>query len=402
MTLAAKDVPATQAIGPHHPAILVLLGAYWPGHEATGPNQSFVALCRDLAQDFAFKVVARDRPFGPGPAIAPNGRWVDQGFAQARYCPVSRLGAAGLGEILRTTPHDMLMLNGFFDREFTMPSLLLRRLGRIPRRPTILSTRGEFAEGALGLKRGRKWAYLGLARRLGLHRDVWLHATGPREAEDIRRAYPSSRGVLVAPNVRLLGALPAPRETGARLGPLRLAFLGRIARVKNLDVALRVLGTVRSPVAFDIFGPVGEAGYWQECQEIIATLPANVRVTHKGEIANAVVPATLAGYDLFFLPTRGENFGHAIFDALEAGVPVLISDQTPFQGLEREGTGWSLPLAEPGRFAEAIERVAAMSGEERLRMKAAARRLAERMIEESDAVTRNRAMLATVLAGASI
>ncbi len=383
--------------------MLVLLGAYWPGHDATGPNQSFRALATALGHDFAFKVVARDRPFGSDRALATAGEWVEGGHAQFRYCGVSSVsGARGLGDIVRTTPHDMLMMNGFFDREFTLPALMLRRLGRIPRRPVILSTRGEFAGGALGIKGGRKRAYLALARRLGLHRDVWLHATGPGEAEDIRRVYPFSRGVLVAPNVRRLGPLPAPPEPRAGTSPLRLAFLGRIARVKNLDYALRVLGEVRSPVSFDIFGPVGEAGYWQECRAAIARLPSNVTVTHKGVIANEDVPATLASYDALFLPTKGENFGHAIFDALEAGVPVLISDRTSFQDLERHGAGWSLPLADPSRFAQVIEEVAAMSEADRQRMRAAARRLAERTIEEGGAVARNREMLATVLAASSI
>ncbi len=153
---------------------------------------------------------------------------------------------------------------------------------------------------------------------------------------------------------------------------------------------------------FDIFGPIQEADYWQACQRIIAKgLPENVRVTYKGEIANAVVPATLAGYDLFFLPTRGENFGHAIFDALEAGVPALISDQTPFCDLERHGAGWTLPLDEPERFVAAIDAVHRMAPDEFNRMRGAARFLAERTIEDSDAVAQNIAMLSTALSSTS-
>ena len=80
------------------------------------------------------------------------------------------------------------------------------------------------------------------------------------------------------------------------------------------------------------------------------------------------MPATLAGYDLFLLPTRGENFGHAIFDALEVGLPVLISDQTPWRDLERIGAGWSLPLADPDRFAATIDRLATLEPSERDRV----------------------------------
>ena len=34
-------------------------------------------------------------------------------------------------------------------------------------------------------------------------------------------------------------------------------------------------------------------------------------------------------YDLLFLPTKGENFGHVILESMSAGTPVLISDTTP-------------------------------------------------------------------------
>ena len=36
-------------------------------------------------------------------------------------------------------------------------------------------------------------------------------------------------------------------------------------------------------------------------------------------------------FDLFTFPTRGENFGHVIPEALSAGTPIILSDQTPWQ-----------------------------------------------------------------------
>jgi glycosyltransferase involved in cell wall biosynthesis len=311
---------------------------------------------------------------------------------------MGRFGPEGFRQLLCTTPHDVLWLNSFFCREFTTPALLLRRLGLIPRKPTLVSPRGELAPGALGLKSVRKRAFLALAPNLGLYSDVWLHATGEVELDDIRRAMPSSRGILLAPNVRALPALPA-HEPGGRGGDrvARLAFLGRISRVKNLHYALDVLRSVRAPVVFDIYGPPSEADYWSECARIIADLPDNVSVSHRGAISNSSVPATLARYDLFFLPTLGENFGHAIFEALASGVPALISDRTPWKALEQRQAGWSLPLAEPQRFAAAIESLAAMSEEQRLRLRQGARRVAAEMATETTAIARNREMFHMLL-----
>jgi glycosyltransferase involved in cell wall biosynthesis len=316
---------------------------------------------------------------------------MQKGPAQIYWCRTSRFGPEGFRELLCTTPHDILMLSSMFDREFTIPALVLRKLGRIPRRPTLLSPRGEFSEGSLGLKSGRKRGYIAFARRLGLLSDVWLHATGPNELEDIRRSFPWSRGVLLAPNVRRLPDLPTYEESGrAENGVTRLVFLGRIARVKNLDYALRVLHSVRSRVAFHIYGPVSDPDYWRECEGIISQLPENITVSYEGPVSNSCVPVTLARYDLFFLPTRGENFGHAIFEAFASGLPGVISDRTPWQELEIHEAGWNLSLDQPQRFGEAIESFAQMGPEDRRRLRRGARRLVETMVAGSDAVARNR------------
>jgi glycosyltransferase involved in cell wall biosynthesis len=313
---------------------------------------------------------------------------------------VFALGAKDLSEILRSTPHDVLMMNGFFDREFTIPALFLRWMGRVPRKPTILSTRGEFGEGAIGLKSSRKTAYLGLARRLGLLSDVWLHATSSQEASDVHRGFPWCRDILVAPNISRLSEFRSPRSGGG--GGIRLLFLGRITRVKNLHFALEALRNVRTSVRFDIIGPVNDAGYWQECKRIVAMLPTHITVRQLGPISNADVSQTMRGYDLLFLPTAGENFGHSIFEALSSGVPVLISDQTPWHDLEKKDAGWDLPLDDTQRFSRAIDSFSKLDFAARVHLARGARALAEKWVKESDAVDRNRAMLRQALGRTAI
>ena len=412
---------------PARPVVLVLLGAFWPGNEASGPNQSFKALASALGDEFEFRLLARDRPF-PGSAGCPacpfhrdkiasrarelrltgglesprsregtNAAWIDLGFAQARYCQISRTGATGLRRILQDTPHDLLWMNGFFDREFTLPALLLRRLGLVPPTTALLSPRGEFGAGALGLKSVRKQFFLKLVRASGALRGEALHATSAIEAAEIAAGTGADK-ILTAPNIR--GLVSAPPFVPPASPALRIAFVGRISPVKQLDYALDVLGQVRSPVEFRIFGPVQDAGYWQLCQRKIAALPAHIRAIWQGKTSNEAVLCAMAQTDLFFLPTAGENFGHAIFEALSCGVPVLVSDTTPWRGLAQAQAGWDLPLAEKGRFAAVIEDFAGQPQAARGLLRRGARAKAEQSVRDSGAIEASRAMLRALLAKA--
>jgi len=127
--------------------------------------------------------------------------------------------------------------------------------------------------------------------------------------------------------------------------------------MKNLDFALRVLKTVNSPLTFTIYGPKEDEAYWRTCEAMVADLPENIQVDYRGAVLPEQVRGVLRAHDVFFLPTRGENYGHVIHEALAAGLPVLLSDQTPWGDVVDAGVGWTLPLNDPAAFARVIEDV---------------------------------------------
>jgi len=98
----------------------------------------------------------------------------------------------------------------------------------------------------------------------------------------------------------------------------------------------------------------------------------------------------LAAAHLMFLPTRGENFGHAIIEALRSGCPVLISDQTPWRGLEDDRAGWILPLDEAERFRAVVQQVIDMPEADWAEWSAGARRFGERFACDPAHVEANR------------
>ena len=365
---------------PVKPRILILIGAFWPGHESAGPNLSIKAMCEALGDEFDFLLVARDRPFRASEPMIPNDAWHDLGWAKIHYLTVGRSGAEGLSALLRDTPHDVLFSNGFFDREFTIPALLARRFGRVPRTPAIIAPRGEFSAGALELKGARKALYQALTRALGLTNQITFHVTSAAEEADIRAAFPRNAVARIS-NVRPLFPLPAYRPGT----PFRAVFLGRISPVKGLDVALEALALVTRRVDFTIYGPISDAAHWARCQALIAALPANVTAHHAGELSNDAVPAAMAAQDVLLLPSRSENFGHAIFEALAAGTPVVIGDKTPWRGLADAQAGFDIALPDAAAVAATIDRLATMPAQDYAAWRHGARARAETFVATSTA-----------------
>jgi glycosyltransferase involved in cell wall biosynthesis len=181
-----------------------------------------------------------------------------------------------------------------------------------------------------------------------------------------------------------------PRAPGE---PLRIVFLSRISLIKNLDFALNVLKQVRIPAVFDIYGQADDQAYWTYCQSLIADMPSHISVRYHGSIDHHDVPATLTRYDLFFLPTRGENYGHAIVESFAAGTPVLISDATPWRNLVEREVGWDLPLGNREAFAGCIDRLSEFSAEEYALYRAKSLAFFKTQVGNRRAVEENKSLL---------
>jgi glycosyltransferase involved in cell wall biosynthesis len=238
----------------------------------------------------------------------------------------------------------------------------------------ILAPRGEFANGAIAIKPFRKKVYIGLINNLRLLEGITLQASTDYEKNDIERhlhkgSLSSTSAAMVACDLsdqeesELRERTREPKSPGI----LKLIFLARISRNKNLEGALQILETLSAQVTFSIYGPITDAAYWASCQERINKMPANISVQYGGMLKHEQVRDMFYEHHLLFLPTLGENYGHVIGEALLAGCPVLISDKTPWRNLEAAGVGADVPLTEPDKFRKWIEKFLAMGNEEYLK-----------------------------------
>ena len=156
---------------------------------------------------------------------------------------------------------------------------------------------------------------------------------------------------------------------------------------------------VSGNTVFHIYGPIEDIDYWEECKELTAKVPANVQVEYIGPKKYEDVQNVMMQYDLFFLPTLGENFGHVILEAFSAGCPVLISDQTPWRNLRNIHAGWDIPLSEQETFINIIEMCTKMDDEQFSKWRKGALNYATSILNNADILEDNRNLFYSALKG---
>lgn len=267
-------------------------------------------------------------------------------------------------EITRISP-DISYINGIFSPGFVLLPLFSFKLLR-KSTMLVVAPRGMLQEGALQGKWFKKAVYLWLFKALGLHKGVRWHATDSQEFNDIQSQFGLRSNVVLAilaldtPSIKIPTVKMLPKSKGTTI---KLIYLSLIAQKKNLLFLLQVLQQVSHiKIQLDVYGPVKDVEYWLLCQQEAKKLPNNVIFSYCGLADPDQVIETIQKYHFFILPTHGENFGHAIYEALLAGRPVMISDKTPWKDMEAKKGGWIFSL-QGSEIKQVIENAANMDEE---------------------------------------
>lgn len=375
--------------------ILTFTLFYTPGYQAGGAIVSISNLVASLGNEISFRIVTTDRDINdvrPYPGVSGD-IWFSQGKAKVRYLARSTITLRSLSAIADEVGPDIVYLNSFFDRRFTLRWLLARKLRCVSACRLILAPRGELSRGALSLKSMRKRLYIAFLRGAGFLNDVEWHASTTIEANEIKRALRlrEHASVHVATDLNFIPdeqniGVWRPREPDA---PLRVCFLSRISPKKNLLGAIRALAKMKKPAHLTVHGPKEDADYWTECEHAARSLPKHIGFSYGGTINRHDVYQSLSRYDVFFLPTLGENFGHVIAEALSVGLPIVISDTTPWRGLVEKGLGYDGPLDE-GTFAHELDKIATLGPGHQEAMRTRCRQFARMVLTDPSAVEQNR------------
>jgi glycosyltransferase involved in cell wall biosynthesis len=330
--------------------LLIFCDWYAPAFKAGGPIRSIVNLVERFKSQYDIYVFTADRDINEKKSFKNiiADRWIQQEGYHIWYYSPGTMSYKKVKNVISEINPDRIYLNSMFSN-MIKPIMAAYATGKI-----IIAPRGMLRSSALAVKPIKKFLYLWFLRTMGIDRHLGFHSTGEDETKDIRRFFPVAKSIVLAPNLPVAvndHLTPIEKPTGQ----LHIVFVGRLHPIKKLDFLLEALAKAKGDIKLDIVATREDKEYWKQCKKMIARLQFRFEITTYLDLPHHKIKPLLEKAHLFALPTEGENFGHAIFEALAVGCPVLISDQTPWVGLRSKKAGVELPLADQSRFTEVIQ-----------------------------------------------
>ena len=378
---------------PNKPQVLTFIDWFAPGFQAGGPVRSLVNLVDHLKDDVHFRVVTRNTDYQseePYSGIQPNTWTKFSENCEVMYLSQENIKGREIAKIIKDTPHHALYINGIYSYYFSiLPLYYSRKRGE----KRILAPRGMLASTAIAIKSYKKMSYLSIGRSLGLFKNTLFHATSQGEVSDIKKTLGEKVDIKMAPNLpQKLELKEEPKSKPKEQDKLALVSIARIAPEKNLRFLFEILPEVRcGSIHLDIYGPVYDQAYWDECDSLIEKFPGTIQCEHFGSVDREEITRVLASADFLVMPTLGENYGHAIVESWGAGTPVIISDRTPWKNLKDQKLGADLQLDGPP-WIEALMDFCKMDEPEYQQYSRACRQEYLRLAGDQESIESNRAL----------
>lgn len=343
--------------------VLIITSYYLPGVKGGGPIQSIKNLVDILDDKVQFKILTQDRDIGDRESYKniETNKWNKTKNGHIYYCYFKKFISPNFFyKFLKKVKCDYIYLNSFFSK-YSIIIVLLKKLGLLEEKKIILAPRGEFSPKALNLKKYKKLVYIRLTQLLNLYNSIIFHATNMEEKQYIERYFKNQK-YRIASNLKKLESIENMSQKNKN--ELSLCFLSRISPKKNLKYILELLLEVDyEGIKLDIYGPIEDKNYWEECSSLILKL-RKVKVTYQGIIENENVKKIFSSYNFFIFPTLGENYGHVIIESLLAGTPLILSSETPWHNLDKDGIGYEIELSNREKWLNKLKEIYSLENKE--------------------------------------
>lgn len=341
---------------------MLFIRGYLPGKQYGGPTTSVYNFTEMMGDDFDLRVVCMDHDLNQKERYSGIRKgWNRVGKAKVFYISQKQNNYKFVGTMIKRFSPDLIYASSVMEIEFNFVMFQVARKNKIP---VILVPRGDLCDWSIQLKAWKKLPFLKLMKSIGYFKNMYFQSTLQEETSNITKylGVPKERIY----NLENVPMVPLKREQYVKKqGRLKVLFISRIHKQKNLPYAIKVVNKAKCNIDLDIYGPVEEQEQWSQCLLEMQKSPSNIHIEYRGQLTPEEARQVYKDYDCFLFPTLCENYGHVIAEALANNVPIIISrGTTPWDDIETSGGGSAIPLNHAAGFVASLEKYAAMDENE--------------------------------------
>ncbi|MBI1870484.1 MAG: glycosyltransferase [Chlamydiae bacterium] len=240
---------------------------------------------------------------------------------------------------------------------YSFPTLPCMMACKIMDKPILWSPLGALQrwEGSTRLRLKSIWESI---CKYTLPKQLVLHVTSEQEREESLKAFPALEAVVMPHGVEIPSQI-----THEESQVLRLLYLGRLDAKKGIENLFLTCKLLKDRLKIPwklILGGGGNPGYFKNLAFQKEALGLGTQVEMIGEVVGKEKKRQLfENTDMVVVPSYTENFCIVVAESLAHGVPVIVSQGTPWRRVEEKGCGLWVKN-QPESLAQAIEQMREM------------------------------------------
>tara|TARA_B110001454_G_scaffold209084_1_gene222215 strand:+ start:5348 stop:6505 length:1158 start_codon:yes stop_codon:yes gene_type:complete len=208
----------------------------------------------------------------------------------------------------------------------------------------IISPRGALAKENLNISKYKKYIFNKIfGQNKMLSNCDAFHATSIKEKNEIR-ALGYRQPIAIIPN----GVhIPLKKKVDFNSkNNIKFLYLGRIHPIKGIDLLIETWADIELKnrnCSLEICGYYEDVQYYNHLKNTIKKLGLK-NIFFSSKVSGIEKEKKYLENDIFIMPSKSENFGLVIAEAMSYGLPVITSNQTPWSVVKTNNYGWVTSL----------------------------------------------------------
>ena len=339
--------------------VIIFSRYYKPGYKAGGPIRSVENILKIFGKKYNFLLVTGDRDLDQKAYknISFN-KILSKKNCKLLYLSKNRQNITEFRKIISLFNPDAIYLNSFFDFKFSILINLINKM--FFNKKTYISPRGELFKSAIKSKFFKKKTFIFISKLLNLYSNTIFFVNSKFEKKSLKNLSIKNLQIKIYPvftDNSYRDKKKILKKVNTNLKKMRILFVGRIIENKNLLYCFSILEKLTFKVEFSIIGPIENHEYWAKCENKINQLHKNVTVKFLGAKSPQFISEYMRRSHCLLHPSKFESYGHVILESFSNGLPVLISNETPWFNLKKRRLGANINLSNLSKFLKKMIKI---------------------------------------------